>query len=157
MNFENTIMNMYPVIFIGTILLLLVVVLMYLSSVIKPLTSENFLPINYYEGYDGQEYRTENFYVPDVSQNQNETKKLMVFYNPDCHFCKKLFASKEWEDVKSKGISIDMLNCGENPSVAKKYNITGVPTIMMQVNDKLITFNGSNLPLFVDTNGQSDN
>ena len=112
-------------------------------------SQENF-PIQYYGGY-----QTEHFYAPDTSQSENEVKKLILFYRPDCPYCTDLMQSPDWKSVQSKeGLQIEMVDCKTQLDVASKYGITAVPTMMLKVGEQLIPYKGRDLNKFIDTNGQ---
>lgn len=58
--------------------------------------------------------------------------KIMKFYSPCCGQCKVV--AKEFKD-HPVDVFIENINVMENPEVADKYNIKGLPTILL-LNDK---------------------
>lgn len=59
------------------------------------------------------------------------TKKLILFYSPQCGHCQSF--KPEWERIKASGMAETVEhNCAENSSVCSSYGIQGYPTIMVE-------------------------
>ena len=58
--------------------------------------------------------------------------KILKFYSPCCGQCKVV--AKEFKDHPID-VPIEDINVMENPEVADKYNVKGLPTILL-LNDK---------------------
>ena len=58
--------------------------------------------------------------------------KILKFYSPCCGQCKDV--ANEFKD-HPLDVSIEDINVMENPEVADKYNVKGLPTILL-LNDK---------------------
>ena len=66
--------------------------------------------------------------------DDNKDRRLVLFYAPWCGHCKKLIPV--WDDLGDKysgnsRISIEKINCEEDTTAAKKYEIEAFPTILM--------------------------
>ena len=134
----------------NVIMVVLAVVAIFLVIWLSNGSQENF-PIQYYGGY-----QTEHFYAPDTSQSENEVKKLILFYSPDCKYCSDFMQSSDWKSAQSKGdLNIEMVDCKTQTEVASKFGITAVPTVILQVGQQMIPYKGQNLLKFIETNGQS--
>jgi len=61
-------------------------------------------------------------------------KKVLKFYADWCQPCKML--SKTLESIETN-ISIEEINIDENPELAIKYSVRGVPTMIMLENEEV--------------------
>lgn len=79
-----------------------------------------------------QELNNDNF--------ENETSnglKLVDFYADWCGYCKK--QQEVLDELSNNGFWIGKLDCDKNPELAKKYGVTGLPTMLLFKNGKLLT------------------
>ncbi len=63
--------------------------------------------------------------------------KLVDFYADWCGYCKK--QEEVLNELSNKGICIGKLNCDNNESVARKFGIEGLPTMILFKNGKIAT------------------
>ena len=71
---------------------------------------------------------------------ENETAsglKLVDFYAYWCGFCKK--QQEVLEELSDKGFWIGKLDCDKHGSVAQKFGVTGLPTMILFKNGKIAT------------------
>lgn len=95
------------------------------------------------EGFEKENIK-ENF---NVENNKNTVAKLKLFYADWCGHCTKfkpIFDGKLKEMIKSLKIPVKLeaIDCDKNPDEANKNNISGFPTLILEVNDKLIKYEG---------------
>ena len=83
---------------------------------------------------------------------------VMLFYKKDCHFCQDFMPV--WTKIVnnlSNNIKYEEIECNENTKKANEYNITGVPTIILLVNNTQIIYMGdrsySSINNFLRING----
>ena len=85
-----------------------------------------------------------NGYKDMLEQDKNYSKGergaeaiAMLFYRKDCHFCQDFMPV--WTKIVNNlpnNIKYEEIECNENTKKANEYNITGVPTIILLVNNK---------------------
>lgn len=75
----------------------------------------------------------------DSSLYFSQDAKVMYFYSDFCHWCQK---EKEQvlPELGKEGYKLKPMNVGENPDLAKKYNITGTPTFVAANGDQLVGY-----------------
>ena len=61
--------------------------------------------------------------------------KLVDFYADWCGYCKK--QQEVLDDLNKNGFWIGKLDCDTNPKIAKKYGVTGLPTMILFKNGKI--------------------
>ena len=74
----------------------------------------------------------------DEKNFENETKdglKLVDFYADWCGYCKK--QQTVLEELSNNGFWIGKLDCDKNGSIAKKFGVTGLPTMILFKNGKI--------------------
>jgi protein disulfide-isomerase-like protein len=85
----------------------------------------------------------ENFYGGDSGN-----AKLKLFYADWCGHCKRfkpVFDGELKELVSNKKIPVQLeaIDCDQNPQIASKYKVSGFPTLILEVNDKPIEYQGN--------------
>ena len=79
------------------------------------------------------------FQILDNDNFNNETSsglKLVDFYADWCGYCKKQQAVLD--ELSDNGFWIGKLDCDNNPELAKKYNVTGLPTMILFKNGEAV-------------------
>lgn len=117
-------------------------------------------PVYYPMGYPGDHFEFPtpdiNYPLPYIVSNggfvregfnveNNSTAKLKLFYADWCGHCTKfkpIFEGELKNLVKSLKIPVKLeaIDCDKNPEVAKKYGVSGFPTLILEVNNKLIKY-----------------
>ncbi len=75
--------------------------------------------------------------------NDSSQSELMLFKADWCGHCKNFLPT--WEKIsKNTGLNVSfkIFDSDKNKKEIDEYNISGFPTIMYKVNDKLIEYNG---------------
>ena len=76
----------------------------------------------------------------------NDKTNILLFYRPGCPWCEKLMVhGGDWDKFKNSvnsSISITEINTVENPQIASKFNVSGVPHIVKVKGDNVFIFNG---------------
>lgn len=123
-------------------------------------------PVYYPMGYPGNyfEFPTPdiNYPLPYIVSNggfvregfnveDNSTETLKLFYVDWCGHCTKfkpIFDGDIKDLVKSLKIHVKLetIDCDKNPEVASKYNVSSFPTLILEVNNKRIKYNGQREP-----------
>ena len=65
--------------------------------------------------------------------------KVMFFYSDYCHWCQKE-ESEVLTPLGQQGYKVKPMNVGDQPELAKQYNITGTPTFIAANGDVLVGF-----------------
>jgi thioredoxin-like negative regulator of GroEL len=96
------------------------------------------------EGFEKENFNVENF---NVENNKNTNIKLKLFYVDWCGHCTKfkpIFDGKLKQMIQSLNIPVKLeaIDCDKNPDEANKNNISSYPTLILEVNDKLIKYEG---------------
>lgn len=65
----------------------------------------------------------------------SEDAKVLYFYSDYCHWCQK--EKTVLEELGKEGYKVRPMNVGEQPELAKDYNISGTPTFIAQNGDRL--------------------
>lgn len=60
----------------------------------------------------------------------SENAKVMYFYTDYCYWC--IEEKKVLEELGKEGYQVKPMNIGEKQDLAKKYNITGTPTFLVE-------------------------
>lgn len=70
--------------------------------------------------------------------------KLYFFYADWCGYCKKF--KPEWEKLKAEsnlGVQLEEVDCSnEAPALAKEYNVSGFPTLILVNGSNKVTYEG---------------
>lgn len=69
----------------------------------------------------------------------SEDAKVMYFYTDSCHWCIKE-KNEVLTPLGQEGYKVKPMNVGENQDLAKKYNITGTPTFMVEGGERVEGF-----------------
>jgi protein disulfide-isomerase A1 len=68
-------------------------------------------------------------------------KKIVLFHRPDCGYCRKL--KPEWAKFeKMSSIETQQIDINDHKDLADKYNIQGVPTIILFKGETSIEYKG---------------
>lgn len=71
-------------------------------------------------------------------------KKLLFFFSPSCGHCKNFMPEFEkFERIADADLEIQKLEVSENAELAKRYNVEGVPFVILLVGDKKIKYDGT--------------
>ncbi len=78
-------------------------------------------------------------------KSAKDAKRVVLFYRPFCIHCQRI--KPEWdkfEEMADKDTIVEKVNMGEkaNRDLYAKYNIEGVPTVMMFKGDKAVLYDG---------------
>jgi thiol-disulfide isomerase/thioredoxin len=76
--------------------------------------------------------------------SKNNKIKLMLFYRPTCPYCRDFMPV--WHQVINNlpsNVLYDEINVSNDTTIASQYNITGVPTIILDVNAEKKTYMGN--------------
>jgi thiol-disulfide isomerase/thioredoxin len=100
--------------------------------------------------YFGGQYPTEGFYDLQTGvSDPNEKAKILLFYAPSCPHCKSLMDGDQsvWNTLKQKhnsnqNVSLEEVNANNNPELATKYEIKGLPTIVMAKGSSTKVYSG---------------
>jgi len=91
-------------------------------------------------------------YVPNkefIKEDSNKNIIVYFFYTTWCPYCKK--ARIEWDTFKKEieennllqqtfNISFKEIDCDKNADLAKKFNVEGYPTIILEKNNKIFNY-----------------
>ena len=85
----------------------------------------------------------ENFYGGDCGN-----AKLKLFYADWCGHCKRfkpVFDGELKKMVSTSKIPVELeaIDCDQNPQIASKYKVSGFPTLILEVNNKPIEYQGN--------------
>lgn len=74
--------------------------------------------------------------------------KLKLFYADWCGHCKRfkpVFDGELKSLVSNSKIPVELeaIDCDKNPQIASKYNVSGFPTLILEVNNKPIEYQGN--------------
>ena len=99
-------------------------------------------PYSNVENFNDEDQQKEHFYGGDVSN-----AKLKLFYADWCGHCKRfkpVFDGELKQLVSSSNIPVKLeaVDCDRNPQMASKYNVSGFPTLILEVNNKPIEYQG---------------
>jgi thiol-disulfide isomerase/thioredoxin len=75
--------------------------------------------------------------------NISSQNELMLFKADWCGHCKNFLPT--WEKISKNtdlNVSFKIFDSDKNQREINEYNVSGFPTIMFKVNDKLIEYNG---------------
>ena len=86
-----------------------------------------------------------NLYQNTEGFSDSNKKKLVLFYLPNCGFCKDMMP--EWNKLekthtKDPKVEVKKVNCSEQPEQAETLGISGFPTIMLFKDGKSKVFEG---------------
>ncbi len=97
-----------------------------------------------YNRYNLESYNTEPFYAPatDEEADVTQTKKLMLFYSPECPHCTNLMNSDNWKSIQGK-IPIEEINTQTDQTTPNRYNISTIPTILLVSGDHTAKYDQS--------------
>ena len=95
------------------------------------------------------ELTAEDFTNGKVTNTNGETKAawFVKFYNPRCPHCKKF--AEAWDKLaddfgKKENINFGSLDCAKYKPVCDRFNIWGVPTLMMFKDNQVSEYLNSN-------------
>jgi len=99
-------------------------------------------PFSNTENFNDEDQPKEYFYGGDVSN-----AKLKLFYADWCGHCKRfkpVFDGELKQLVSSSNIPVKLeaIDCDRNPQMASKYGVSGFPTLILEVNNKPIEYQG---------------
>ncbi len=117
------------------------------------------IPVYYPNAYTGDYFK---FPTPDISYPlpyivsngafvkegfETSNSKLILFYADWCGHCKKFkpIFDKELKELISSSnipVKLESIDCDKNPEITSKYNISAFPTLILEVNNKLINYDG---------------
>lgn len=80
----------------------------------------------------------EDLRITEFTNYELIPKTLIVFYNPGCGACRGYFSVLVETMEKYPEITIYALNSGQNRNLAEKYDVTGVPTTIINVKYKIV-------------------
>jgi len=121
-------------------------------------------PVYYPMGYPGDYFE---FPTPDINYplpyivsnggfvregfNDDNMAKLKLFYADWCGYCKQfkpIFHGKLKELIISNNIPVklEMIDCDENKELARKYEVTSYPTLILEVNNVPFKYEKSREP-----------
>ena len=120
-------------------------------------------PVYYPMGYPGDyfEFPTPdiNYPLPYIVSNggfvregfNDNSAKLKLFYADWCGHCTKfkpIFDGDLKNLIKSSNIPVELvaIDCEKYPEEASKYGVTGFPTLILEVNNKSIKYQGEREP-----------
>jgi len=88
----------------------------------------------------------EGFVKEGFNTEDNSTAKLKLFYADWCGHCTKfkpIFDGELKKRVESQLIPVELeaIDCDNNKEIANKYNVSGYPTLILEVNNKRIKYN----------------
>ena len=90
---------------------------------------------------------TSETFETDVLQKSQATPVLVDFYAEWCGPCKAIGpALEEISDDQGDSISIVKLNIDENPLTPQKYNVRGIPTLLIFKNGEVVAEKMGALP-----------
>ena len=72
----------------------------------------------------------------------NSQKQLVLFYSPDCGYCKQVLPvwnKFELDFNGKKGIEVSKINGHSYPDLCKQYRISGFPTILYIKNGNIMS------------------
>lgn len=85
------------------------------------------------------------FFSGKVSDSKvlKHRSQVVCFYSNDCGYCKQLIHSGKWDKVANyfrqyDNISVKKVEERDNPELFRKYQISGVPTIMILKDDETV-------------------
>eukprot|EP00344_Euplotes_crassus_P010783 CAMPEP_0197003870 /NCGR_PEP_ID=MMETSP1380-20130617/15071_1 /TAXON_ID=5936 /ORGANISM="Euplotes crassus, Strain CT5" /LENGTH=129 /DNA_ID=CAMNT_0042422485 /DNA_START=35 /DNA_END=424 /DNA_ORIENTATION=+ len=93
------------------------------------------------------ELKTQDFLNGKVSNNKGDTTDTWIvkFFNPGCPHCKRF--AKDWDDVANKltdqGVNYGHVNCVKERPACERFNIWGVPTVLVFKDNHLEEYQGS--------------
>ena len=78
----------------------------------------------------------------ELNENNFESEtsnglKLVDFYADWCGYCKK--QQEVLDELSQNNFWIGKLDCDNNQNIAKKYGVTGLPTMILFKNGKVMT------------------
>ena len=78
----------------------------------------------------------------ELNENNFESEtssglKLVDFYADWCGYCKK--QQIVLDELSESGFWIGKLDCDHNPAIAQKYQVTGLPTMLLFKNGQVVT------------------
>ena len=120
-------------------------------------------PVYYPMGYPGNyfEFPTPdiNYPLPYIVSNggfvregfNDNSAKLKLFYADWCGHCTKfkpIFDGDLKKLINNSNIPVELeaIDCDKYPEEARKYGVTGFPTLILEVNDKSIKYQGEREP-----------
>ena len=101
-------------------------------------------------GFVKEGFVKENFVKEGFNIEDNSNAKLKLFYADWCGHCrnfKPIFDEELKDLVKSLNIpvTLEAIDCDNNPDAANKYNVSGFPTLILEVNNKRINYDGERI------------
>ena len=87
--------------------------------------------------------------MEEFGPKSEEPTRIVLFFAPWCPHCKGMMAGEDsvWEKLKKKhghhrGLTLDQVNCDEQPELATRFGIKGFPTILKMKKDKVEQYEG---------------
>lgn len=85
--------------------------------------------------------------IEEFYGGENGNAKLKLFYADWCGHCKRFkpVFDGELKDLVSNSkipVQLEAIDCDKNPQMASKYKVSGFPTLILEVNNKPIEYQG---------------
>ena len=75
--------------------------------------------------------------IPYEQAVKSDKPMLILFYADWCGYCTK--QQEVLNDLSNNNFWIGKVDCDKNPAIAKKYGVTGLPTMILFKNGKIAT------------------